>query len=112
MGVSDCLIDSEEDIVMLKGETRVLLTEEEIQAGAHQVIEGHLEYTDGEAPWLTLEGLHKLFEYLHSQGCALKVEGELPKDWYNDEADRLRIIEDFKEAGYTAWEPLIDKGEK
>ena len=91
MGVSDCLIDSEEDIVMLKGETRVLLTEEEIQAGAHQVIEGHLEYTDGEAPWLTLEGLHKLFEYLHSQGCVLLEK---------------------KGDAIIAVEPLIDKGEK
>ncbi len=47
--------------------------------------------------------------YLQSQGGCLKVERELPEDWYNNTTDKQRIEETFKEAGYVAVVSLIEK---
>ena len=53
----------------------------------------------------TLSGM--ALEYLHSQGVVLKVDRELPEDWYNDFLDKKRIEKVFEQAGYVAVEPLI-----
>ena len=37
----------------------------------------------------------------------IKVERELPYDWYNDAGNKLMIEEEFSKAGYVAVEPLI-----
>jgi len=47
----------------------------------------------------------QILSYLHSQGCVLKVDRELPKD---DEEAWQRIIEKSG-AGYVAVEPLIEE---
>ncbi|MEE9303054.1 MAG: hypothetical protein V3U84_04625 [Thiotrichaceae bacterium] len=44
---------------------------------------------------------------LHSQGVVIKVDGELPKDWYVRTCCR-QMIKQFNEAGYVAVEPLIE----
>lgn len=53
--------------------------------------------------------ISKLFQYLHSQGCVLKVDKpsgiQLP---VLDEAFK-EIVEDMKVCGYEATEPLIEE---
>lgn len=53
-----------------------------------------------------------LIEYLHSQGIAIKVEGEghLPDVWdgKGDLGTALWYREEIIKAGYTAWMPLVE----
>lgn len=51
--------------------------QEKIKARSHQIIEGNLRIDNGKA-WITLGGLSKLFDYLHSEGVVIKVDRELP----------------------------------
>lgn len=49
---------------------------------------------------------------LDADDAVIKVDRELPKDWYNDCEDKFRIKEYLKEAGYEATEPLIKEEKK
>jgi len=55
----------------------------------------------------------QILDYLHSQGVAIKGEGELPEiGWLGgnevtNEEKAERVIGDMLKAGYTKWSPLI-----
>lgn len=50
----------------------------------------------------------KLFTYLHSQGCVLKVDRKLPSIWNSKGKVKSALTYKKELAGYTAWESLIE----
>ncbi len=58
---------------------------------------------------LYMKSAKEIRDKLDKLGVVIKVEKELPEDWYNDFLDRKRLEKDLKDAGYVAVEPLIEE---
>ena len=78
--------------------------QKEIREGIHKALQGDKETVVGEScPYC--EATNTALVYLHSVGCVLKVDRELPKkqSWIDYRAGQ----KDMLEAGYVAVESLV-----
>ncbi len=92
--------------------------QEKIREGVRDIIEGYFD-CDSEATYQHFRD--EILDYLHSAGCVLKVERELPKrtKYYTSEESDIvcgggfsNALALIKRAGYEAVVPLIEEDAK